>query len=387
MGSGERPSRISELYHAALARVPEEREAFLREACADDDRLREDIKSLLGYTSDRFLESPAVAAAADSVFERAELPRDFGSYRLVAPLGSGGMGDVYRARDLKLGRDVALKLLSPLLISDPERRARFSREARLLATLSHPHIAGIYGLEEVDGITALVLELVEGPTLADRMRQGRLPTSQALLVARQIADALEAAHEKGIIHRDLKPSNIVLQGGDGIASSDVSAKVLDFGLAKPTTEALAGALASNPTMSSAGTVEGRILGTPAYMSPEQARGLTVDKRTDIWSFGCVLYEMLTGRTAFQGETTTDVMAAVVGHDPDWNALPRATPPRVRLLLARCLQKNPKTRLHDIGDARIELEPVDEVALGLSEPNPLGRRPAARSRFAIVAQPS
>jgi len=376
----ERQSRVSHLYHAALARAPEERAAFLQDACGDDERLRQEIESLLGYESEsaRFLETPAAIAGA-AMPGRLEMPRDFGSYRLIAPLGSGGMGDVYRARDTTLGRDVAVKVLPSHLAADPERRARFAREARVLATLNHPHIGAIYGLEEVDGITALILELVEGSTLADRFEQRPLSMTDALSVARQVADALEAAHEKGIIHRDLKPANILLQGSVG---AELRAKVLDFGLAKPTADGLDGI--DNPTLSSIGTTEGRILGTPAYMSPEQARGLPVDKRTDIWSFGCVLYEMLTGRRPFRGETSTDVMAAVVRSDPDWTALPLETPQRIRLLLARCLQKDPKMRLRDIGDARIELGPVDEAALGRSDSARAAGSVATKSRRTIFA---
>ena len=361
--SGERHSRISELYHAALARAPEERAAFLDNACGDDERLREEVESLLGYevASARFLEAPAVVVGGAASGGRLDIPREFGAYRLTAPLGSGGMGDVYRARDTKLGRDVAVKVLPIHFMADPERRARFAREARVLATLNHPHIGAIYGVEEAGGITALILELVEGKTLADRLDQGPLPLADALSVARQIAEALEAAHEKGIVHRDLKPANIVLQGRAG---SDLRAKVLDFGLAKPTMEAIDGV--ADPTVSSGGTPEGRILGTPAYMSPEQARGLPVDKRTDIWAFGSVLYEMLTGRTPFPGKTATDVIAAVVKNDPDWTTLPPETPHRIRLLLARCLRKDSNLRLRDIGDARLELGPVDEIALGISQ---------------------
>ena len=223
--------------------------------------------------------------------------RQLGPYAILAPLGAGGMGEVYRARDSKLGRDVAIKILPSHFTADPERRARFAREARLLATLNHPHIGAIYGLEETDGVTALVLELVEGPTLADRLARGPLPIPEALAIARQIAEALDAAHEKGIVHRDLKPANVVLQSSAnaaGVQSSDVRAKVLDFGLAKTMAVGLDGDLTLRPAGSLDGTEEGRILGTPAYMSPEQARGQAVDKRTDIWAFGCVLYEMLVG---------------------------------------------------------------------------------------------
>jgi serine/threonine protein kinase len=265
------------------------------------------------------------------------------------------MGEVYRARDSKLGRDVAIKILPAHVTADSERRARFAREARTLATLNHPHIGAIYGLEEADGVSALVLELVEGQTLADRLERGPLPIPQAVVIARQIAEALDAAHEKGIVHRDLKPANIVLQTGRNGLSNDWRAKVLDFGLAKP----FAADLAAGPTApvsgSFGGTADGRILGTPAYMSPEQARGLTVDKRTDIWAFGCVLFEMLTGREAFAGDSLPDIVAGVLEREPDWTQLPAATPVALRTLLQRCLRKDPRRRLRDIADALIEID--------------------------------
>ena len=341
-----------------------ERTAFLMEACGGDEGLRQEIESLLGYESAslRFLETPAAEAIAgalgDAPGRRQMVGRQLGPYTFLAPLGAGGMGEVYRARDSKLGRDVAIKILPSPFTSDPERRARFAREARLLATLNHPHIGAIYGLEETDGVTALVLELVEGPTLADRLSRGPLPVSEALAIARQIAGAIDAAHEKGIVHRDLKPANIVLQSATnaaGVPSGDARAKVLDFGLAKTIAVGLEGDLTQHPSGSLDGTAEGRILGTPAYMSPEQARGQAVDKRTDIWAFGCVLYEMLSGRRAFDGDTISDTLVSILEHEPDWTALPAATPASVRTLLARCLRKDPRKRLHDIADALIELD--------------------------------
>ena len=293
--------------------------------------------------------------------------RQLGPYTIVAPLGAGGMGEVYRARDSKLGRDVAIKILPAHFTADPERRSRFAREARLLATLNHPHIGAIYGLEETDGVTALVLELVEGPTLADRLARGPLPIPEALAIARQIADALDAAHQKGIVHRDLKPSNIVLQSAGGVTSSDVRAKVLDFGLAKTVADQPAEE-ARLPTVTGDRTGEGRILGTPAYMSPEQARGQAVDKRTDIWAFGCVLYEMLTSRRAFAGATMSDQLAAILEREPDWTALPAATPTATRRLLTRCLEKDQGRRLRDIGDARLELEEKDAQSVERGAPS-------------------
>ena len=284
--------------------------------------------------------------------------RQFGPYTIVAPLGAGGMGEVYRARDSKLGRDVAIKILPSHFTADAERRSRFAREARLLATLNHPHIGAIYGLEETDGVTALVLELVEGSTLADRLTRGPLPISEAIAIARQIAEALDSAHEKGIVHRDLKPTNIVLQSvanASGVPSGAARAKVLDFGLAKTMAFGAEGDLTHRASGTLDATAEGRILGTPAYMSPEQARGQAVDKRTDIWAFGCVLYEMLSGRRAFPGDTMSDTLVRILEREPDWTALPAATPAAVRTLLDRCLRKDPANRLHDIADARIELD--------------------------------
>ncbi len=275
-----------------------------------------------------------------------------GPYEIVALLGTGGMGDVYRARDTKLGRDVAIKILPHAFIADADRRARFEREARLLAALNHPNVGAIYGFEERDGICALILELIEGQTLAQRSSVGPLPLPEALAIARQIADALEAAHERGIVHRDLKPANVILQDQRGttaterktpsgpavplrqppqtptsnasssqLAADDVMVKVVDFGLAKVAGADSAHDLTHSPTITIGGTSDGVILGTAAYMSPEQARGKVVDKRTDIWAFGCVMYEVLTGRQAFAGETVSDTIAAILEREPDWSALP------------------------------------------------------------------
>ena len=353
----ERPDVISDLYHGALALAPEERAAFLSKRCAGDDGLRHEVESLLEFelASRRFLETPEVVGASTG---RSMVNTRIGSYTIVAPLGAGGMGEVYRARDSKLGRDVAIKILPPHFTADPERRARFAREARLLATLNHPHIGAIYGLEEADGVTALVLELVEGPTLADRLERGPLPIAEALAIAHQIAEALEAAHEQGIVHRDLKPANIVLQtaaNAAGVPSHDVQAKVLDFGLAKPMALDVAAGPTQGPSGSFDGTADGRILGTPAYMSPEQARGQAVDKRTDIWAFGCVLYEMVAGRRAFDGETMSDTFVSVLEREPAWDVLPRATPGVIRTLLRRCLRKDPLKRLHDVADAILDID--------------------------------
>ena len=272
-----------------------------------------------------------------------------GPYEILSALGAGGMGEVYRARDTTLNRDVALKVLPPEFTLNTDRVARFEREARLLASLNHPHIGSIYGLELSGAAPALVLELVEGDGLDARVRRGPLALPEALAIARQIADALDAAHTAGIVHRDLKPSNIKI-------SRDGSVKVLDFGLAKAfDTEGSGPDLSTSITLTAAATLPGVILGTAAYMSPEQARGLPVDKRTDIWAFGCVLFEMLTGATTFARPTATDTVAAVVGVDPDWTSLPADTPAGIRRLLTRCLQKDARRRLHDIADVRIELE--------------------------------
>jgi TolB-like protein/Tfp pilus assembly protein PilF len=290
--------------------------------------------------------------------------RQLGPYTIIAPLGAGGMGEVYRARDNRLDRDVAIKTLAAHVTADPERRSRFAREARTLATLNHPHIGAIYGLEEADGVTALVLELVEGPTLADRLARGPLPIADAFTIGGQIAAALGAAHEKGIVHRDLKPANIVLQGSanaSGVPSGDVRAKVLDFGLAKTMAVGLDGDLTQRPAGSLDGTAEGLILGTPAYMSPEQTRGHAVDKRADIWAFGCVLYEMLTGRRAFEGDTISDTFVSILEREPDWAALPADTPASIHTLLQRCLRKDPQKRLHDITDARLEIDERDSAS--------------------------
>jgi serine/threonine protein kinase/Tol biopolymer transport system component len=273
-----------------------------------------------------------------------------GSYEVVAQIGAGGMGEVYRAHDTKLARDVAIKVLPANFVNDPERLSRFQREARMLAALNHPNIATIYGLEQSGSTSYLVMELVSGETLQERVkRDGPVPVEEALAIAKQIAEALEAAHEKSIIHRDLKPANVKV-------TPEGKVKVLDFGLAK----AFAGDTANDdpsnsPTLSAAATMQGVILGTAAYMSPEQARGKECDKRTDIWAFGCVLYELLTGKRAFDGEDTTEILAAVVKTEPDWTRLPATTPVKVVDLLRRSLQKDKTLRLRDAGDARIEIQ--------------------------------
>jgi eukaryotic-like serine/threonine-protein kinase len=278
-----------------------------------------------------------------------------GPYEIVGPIGAGGMGEVYRARDTRLNRDVAIKVLPPAFVSDPERLVRFRREAQTLASLNHPSIAAIYGLEEADGTIALALELVEGEDLETRLRRGPIPPAEAVAIAEQIAQALEAAHEKGIVHRDLKPANVKVR-------PDGTAKVLDFGLAKAQAEeAPAGPLNESPTLPAPVTVVGAVLGTAAYMSPEQARGKPVDKRTDIWAFGVVLFEMLSGRRLFGGEGTAEALASVLTLEIEWGLLPATTPTEVRQLLGRCLQRDEKQRLRDIGEARFTLEQVGRAA--------------------------
>jgi Tol biopolymer transport system component len=293
-------------------------------------------------------------------------------YEILEPIGKGGMGEVYRARDRKLGRDVAIKALPPEFAQDPERLRRFQREAKVLASLNHPNIASIYGLEESGGTHHLVLELVEGETLAERLSRGSVPVDEAVDLVGQIAGALEEAHRRGIVHRDLKPANIKL-------TADGKVKVLDFGLAKTFAEKVPEAGSALPTLAKDVTREGVVLGTAAYMSPEQARGQEVDERTDIWSFGCVLWECLTGRKAFGGATVSDSIAAILQAEPDWHRLPAATPARLQRLLRRCLKKDPRQRLHHIADARIELEDTDL-------PPPAAERVSPRYRiaFAVLA---
>jgi serine/threonine protein kinase len=282
-------------------------------------------------------------------------------YHITSHLGSGGMGEVYQAVDSRLGRNVAIKLLPAAFAQDHERAARFEREARLLASLNHPHIAAIHGLEVAGGRHFLVMELVDGETLADRIARGGMPVNEALGIAVQIAEALEAAHEKGIVHRDLKPANVKI-------TSSGSVKVLDFGLAKTFAENGSAATANSPTISLAATNAGVILGTASYMSPEQAKGQNTDKRTDIFAFGSVLYEMLTGRQLFPGETVSEVLARVIEREPDWTRLPADLHPRVTELIQRCLRKDPRQRWQDVGDVRIEIE--------LSRAAPDRTRPAA-----------
>src|SRR5688572_24824678 len=290
-----------------------------------------------------------------------------GVYEVCAQIGEGGMGQVYRARDTKLNRDVALKVLPDAFAADHDRLIRFTREAQTLASLNHANIAQIHGLEDTPPMRALVMELVEGPDLAQRLVHGPIPVDETVAIARQIADAIEAAHEQGIVHRDLKPANIKVR-------DDGTVKVLDFGLAKAfegsATPGPVSPLSLSPTYASpAMTGVGMIMGTAAYMSPEQAKGKAVDKRADIWSFGVILYEMLVGRALFQGETVSEVLASVIMRDPDLSGLPTNLPASLRHLIARCLVKDPKLRLRDIGEARLLLSGSEAIHVAADAPKP------------------
>jgi tRNA A-37 threonylcarbamoyl transferase component Bud32 len=315
--------------------------------------LRAEVESLLAREEQAgsFLGPPALPNPATFAAGVAVVGRQLGPYRILSPLGAGGMGEVYRAHDSKLDRDVAIKTLPPEFARDPDRLARFQREARTLATLNHPNIAAIYGLQESDNVDCLVLELVEGETLAERIKRiGSLPVEKVLDYARQVAEALEAAHSKGMVHRDLKPANVKV-------TPEGRVKVLDFGLAKAVRSVEDQDLSQLVTVTQLETIVGHIVGTPPYMSPEQARGRDVDSRTDIWAFGCLLYEVLTGKRAFQGDTFSDTIAAVLEREPAWSALPAETPAKIRDLLRRCLQKDADRRLPDIAEARRVIEEV------------------------------
>ena len=349
----DRQRILSNVYRAARERHGDDRARFLREACPDDD-LRAEIESLLSYEDEakRFLDTVTLENLSDMTSQGLDAApatgeRMIGSYKILSLIGAGGMGRVYRARDTRLGRDVALKILSPRFTADHERSARFEREARLLASLNHPNIAGIYGIEDADGVRALVLELVEGETLADMMHRGRLTVDQALNIARQIGEGLRAAHRKGIIHRDLKPRNI------GV-TADGTVKLLDFGLAKAFLAASSATQAISDSSLTADSARMR-LGTPAYMSPEQARGVGVDRKTDNWAFGCVIYEMLAGKAPFEGDTVIDILASVLAREPDWDVLLPSVPNEISRLIKHCLEKDPERRLADITEAIATLE--------------------------------
>jgi serine/threonine protein kinase/Tol biopolymer transport system component len=361
--------KVEELFQEALERAPEARLAFLEEVCGNDADLRRQVELLLAkdIQAKSFFE-PAPLHEDSMTAVTGLIGRQFGPYRVVSLLGAGGMGEVYRAHDSKLGRDVAIKTLPAAFARDPERLARFRREARMLASLNHPNIAAIYGLEESGAADCLVLELVEGES-----PRGPLSLANALRIAKQVAEALEAAHSKGIVHRDLKPANVKI-------TPEGRVKVLDFGLAK----AILGPDVDRDLSQSAGevniaTVAGRIVGTPGYMSPEQARGTLVDQRTDVWAFGCLLYELLTGKRAFQRESASETIAAVLEREPDWQALPAKTPANIRQLLRRCLQKDVNRRPQSITYAR---RTIEEAQRGRSRWRIAAAATAALAVFAL-----
>jgi serine/threonine-protein kinase len=349
--------RVTQIFRDAVARGPAEREAFLANACQGDTALRGEVDALLsgnrdaeGFGDEALPVSPSAVGVLAS-------GTAIGPYRLEGLLGAGGMGDVYRARDTKLQRDVALKILRAEITRTWDGRARLEREAVALAKLSHPHIAHVYGFEESAGIQAIIMELVPGRSLDAIIASGPCDLGMTLDISQQIAEALDAAHEAGIIHRDLKPANIKVTP-DGVV------KLLDFGLAKIfAAGGLGSGAASRSAVTLAATQVGIIVGTPAYMSPEQTRGEPVDKRADVWAFGCVLFELLTGRRPFEGESPSDVLARVLERDPNWTLLPDGTSAPIRTLLARCLEKDPRRRLRDIGDARFELERIRTQGAG------------------------
>jgi Tol biopolymer transport system component len=374
----ERWKDIEKLYEDSINLPPDGRARFLADSCSDPE-IRREVESLLAQQPNlpSFLERRGLDIAAE-IMPRTQrgtlVGRTIDHYEVRAFIGAGGMGEVYRAHDARLARDVALKVLPAQFLEDPERMRRSEREAKLLASLNHPNIAAIYDLEEADGIRCLILEFVAGETLASRLKRRALPIADALEIGRQIAEALEAAHEQGIVHRDLKPGNIMI-------SANGTVKVLDFGIAKM----LEPEVPTNPSPNTDSA--GVALGTPSYMSPEQARAKPIDKRTDIWAFGCVLYEMLTGQRAFQRETVTDTLAAVVDGVPDWQALPADTPEKVKELLRRCLHKDVRQRLRDIGEARIQIEQSmrePAVARAGSVVLPPRRWPLAVTAVACVA---
>jgi eukaryotic-like serine/threonine-protein kinase len=351
----DRWDEIEDTYHAARDLRGDARVRFLDERCGSDNAKRQQVQALLvqDETPNSLFDRPAIelAAAFAPLADLTTLTgRRIGAYQVLEPIGSGAMGEVYRARDATLNRDVALKILPPVFMVDPDRRERFRHEAQVLASLNHPNIAAIYGFEESNGLQALVLELVEGGTLADRVAQEPIPVDDALSIAGQVAEALEAAHEQNIVHRDLKPANVKVR-------PDGTVKVLDFGLAKALGPAASagGHATKPPAMTSPLSHAGVLVGTAAYMSPEQARGEPADKRSDVWAFGCVLYEMLTGRRAFGGEDVNDTLTMVLRGTPAWTAWPDTLPPRIRALVEACLAKNRRDRIADISTARFVMK--------------------------------
>jgi Tol biopolymer transport system component len=376
----ERWRQISAIFNAAKQRDPVDRAGFVVDACRGDDALRRDVSSLLRAHQDGvgFGSSPLMLSS------QLQAGSSFRGYRIESLLGAGGMGEVYRARDTRLDRSVAIKILPESFADDPERLARFEREARTLAALNHPNIAIIHGFEDEQGIQALVMELIEGPTLAERIALHAIPVDEALTIARQIAEALEVAHQHGIIHRDLKPANIKVR-------PDGTVKILDFGLAKalePTSAKASDAITS-PTITSRMTDVGVLLGTAAYMSPEQTKGRAADKRSDVWAFGCVLYEMLTGQRCFDGEDIADTLASVLTKEPDWGALPAATPPSIGTLLRRCLDKDHRTRVADMSTASFAIDEAKALGTVAFRSLPLikERSIAFWQRLAIYSAPA
>jgi eukaryotic-like serine/threonine-protein kinase len=373
----ERWRKVEEIYHSALKVSAEQRAAYLQQACASDSELRLEVESLLaqGDTTDSLLRALGAKIVRHDSAGYSLLGHRIGCYEIISLLGVGGMGEVYEARDSKLGRTVAIKVLPAAFTNDPERLSRFQREARLLAALNHPNIATIYGLEQFGDMHFLVMELVPGQMLAQLLSKGPLPVDETIRIARQIAEALEAAHEKGVIHRDLKPANVKV-------TPEGRAKLLDFGLAKAFVNEVGVDISNAPTLSAMVSEEGRILGTPSYMSPEQARGKPVDKRTDIWAFGCVLYEMLTGSNPFARDTLSDTIAAILAVQPEWRAVPETVPASIRRLLRRCFEKDSRSRLRDIGDALIELDGTDVDSPVSPSASQVGGR-GNRERFAWI----
>jgi serine/threonine protein kinase len=375
----DRWNDVERIVHSALARAPEERASFVAEACAGDGALRADVESLLAqeHAADDLLSTPAAALLSMAAPPGTFIGRDFGTYTVVELLGVGGMGEVYRARDRQLDRDVAIKMLPPLFTGDPDRLARFEREAKILAALNHPHIGAIYGLERVDGVPALVLELVEGATLAQRLSDGMPSVTEAITLAAQITDALDFAHQRGIIHRDLKPANITVTSAGAV-------KLLDFGLAKAVADDTTNEGANGPGVPVTTSQPGAILGTAAYMSPEQARGEPVDARSDLFSLGAVLYEMVTGRRPFGGETSSAVLASILNDTPPPpQTINPDVPTALERLVLRLLEKDRDARPQSAADVRNELRRLSREQDGA----PAGIRrwlPPAAAAAAILA---
>ena len=366
--SPDRWSDVSRVFAEAVGLDQSARNAYLDEACRNDSGLRVTVDSMLRAHDEAGSFGEAPAFAFRETAKRLVAGSKLGQFRIETLLGAGGMGEVYRAHDSKLQRAVAIKVLPDSFANDPDRRRRFEEEARVLAALNHPHIGAIYGVEETEEVTALVLELVDGVTLEERLASGALSADEIVRIARQLAEGLEAAHERGIVHRDFKPGNIKI-------TPDGNVKILDFGLAKIDGSQIGANTVGSPTGSRHATQVGSVLGTAGYMSPEQARGLAVDKRTDIWAFGCVLFRMCAQQPPFTGPTMTDALEAVAAREPDWGLLPASTPPYLVRLLRRCLTKDPKVRLRDIGEARIAIESGEDT--------PIATLPA-RSLMRLVA---